>query len=250
MVCSALLSLQNLLLFEHSKVRVSCPWHGWMGCAPGKVLGSARSCRAAGEQDQSIILKHYPSSSRTPAGREKQENRLIKRVRGGTREASGRGEEADRQGRMVLQGGEHPAPHCRACGDSLADGLCLATWPPKPGDFGGCRLASLASLPMPSPPSPLTPGPTRIPHASVCKSWAGGTRGDTLFGAAPAQLRCFPGLARLEAAPTLPTLQGLGVGKCQRGHCRISEKYPKLAHPAASGCCEPPVCPRSPRGLG
>lgn len=130
MVCSALLSLQNLLLFEHSKARVSCPWHGWMGCAPGKVVGSARSCRAAGEQDQSIILKHYPSSSRTPAGRGKAGEQADKEGERRKREASGKGEEADRRGRMVLQGGEHPAPHCRACGDSLADGLCLATWPP------------------------------------------------------------------------------------------------------------------------
>lgn len=63
-----------------------------------------------------------------------------------------------------------------------------------------------------------------------------------MFGAAPAQLRCFPGLAGLEAAPTLPTLQGLGVRKRQ-GTVGFQRNIPRLPIPQLQDVVSPQCVP-------
>lgn len=55
-----------------------------------------QSCQTAGEQDLNISLRYYPRFSAKDNSRGKQKNRLMKEGRGGTREASGKGERINR----------------------------------------------------------------------------------------------------------------------------------------------------------
>lgn len=125
------------------------------------------------------------------------------------RARDGKGRKGRQRDRQVL----YPQTVLCAVGTAL---LMAFVWPPvpppQPGDLGICTLAALTPSPTPLHPSPSMPGPTRIPY--ICMQMgAASADGGTLFGAALAQLRSFPGSGWKQ--PLHCPHQELGMAMCQ-----------------------------------
>lgn len=130
------------------------------GIALRETAQVTQSCQTAGEQDINTFLRYYPRFSAKDNSRGKQKNRLMKEGRGGTREASGKGERINRQTGQdgAALGGASRTPRLAGTAWLMGPPVC-----PKKMETEGHTLCSRTSLPAPMVPFPLTRGLTGFP---------------------------------------------------------------------------------------